>query len=695
MRRASRNISSLLVSEEVRHAVANNKPVVSLESTIITHGLPYPQNLEMAKRVESEIRELGAIPATTAFINGTPKVGLSLSDLELLATSEAVKVSRRDIPYVMANKLHGGTTISGTMILSHKSAIRVFATGGLGGVHRHGETTMDVSADLDELGRTSVAVVCAGPKSILDIERTMEYLETKGVFVGTMGPPGTNIPGFYTRDSGVGCVHNFSTTQEAAMIINEADNMQLETGQLLCIPPPEEVALDPSFINGVIEAANEEALVKGIKGKELTPFLLSKIAQATKGVSVKSNVEFVLNNSRKAAEISKHLTKIRSTQMKAEKSYPAASAPVTPTTPKMNDTGKYNTVVIGSIALDTYAKLSDVVMGDSSPATVTSSIGGVGYNVALASASNGNESLKFVSIIGQDVQGQKIEESISIPHDLAKQPGEKTGQYISFHDSSGALVIAGADMGIVESLSFEFVERALTAASPRVVLVDCNISREMLSFIYKLQKKLDFRLAIEPTSLPKAKKVAFDQLSSKNPIFLVTPTVAELESMYRHMDECGKFDVEDWFPSLDRLGIDSSLRARVEALVRRVPFYKSLLSRGIMQMATSLLPFIENIVVKDGANGVYVFSRGVGVEGGDAVNSEAQFSLVTPDGILLEHYDVPEKLEKDPENVTGAGDTLAGVLLKGLGEDPDALWDQKSRAALIMAAQRAAIEKIR
>lgn len=196
--------NNLVISNEVQSAIASNKPIVALESTIITHGLPYPENLNMAKEVEELIRQNNAVPATMAFIRGKPVVGLTTSDLEYLSKEpDMVKVSRRDVPYVMSKKLSGGTTIAGTMILAHRAGIRVFATGGLGGVHRGVEATMDISADLDELGRTPVAVVCSGPKSILDIDKTMEYLETKGVHVSTYGPPGTNVPGFYTSDSGV------------------------------------------------------------------------------------------------------------------------------------------------------------------------------------------------------------------------------------------------------------------------------------------------------------------------------------------------------------------------------------------------------------------------------------------------------------------------------------------------------------
>lgn len=303
--------SAVKISEEVQQALNDKKPVVSLESTIITHGLPFPQNLEMAQKVEQTIRDNGCVPATTAFIEGVPTVGLSAKDLDLLTQVKNVnKVSRRDVGYTIANKLHGGTTISGTMILSKLAGIKVFATGGLGGVHRDGENTMDVSADLEELSRTNVAVVCAGPKAILDIERTMEYLETKGVFVGTYGPKGTNVPGFYTTDSGVKSPYNFQDFTQAARTILETDKMGLGNGYLFCIPPPAEVALSSDFITSVVDEAVALAAKNGVKGKEITPFILSRVAEASKGVSVKCNVEFVFNNARAASELAVEYNKL-------------------------------------------------------------------------------------------------------------------------------------------------------------------------------------------------------------------------------------------------------------------------------------------------------------------------------------------------------------------------------------------------
>lgn len=311
-RRLSTSKVPITISPEISQAFNDKVPVVALESTIITHGFPYPENLDMARKVEAKIRENGCVPATCAFIDGVPYVGLTDSQLKHLAEQKNVnKVSRRDIGVTMAKKLNGGTTIAGTMILSQLAGIKVFATGGLGGVHRDGHITMDVSADLTELSRTPVTVVCAGPKLILDISRTMEYLETQGVFVGTYNDNGRSeveVPGFFSRNSGVVSPYSFDSWKEIASIIHNQNNiMNLTSGSLVCVPPQEDIAMPSDFINGIIEDAIAEAESKGIHGKELTPFLLQKIAKDTNGQSVECNMKFVMNNAEAGSKIATEL----------------------------------------------------------------------------------------------------------------------------------------------------------------------------------------------------------------------------------------------------------------------------------------------------------------------------------------------------------------------------------------------------
>ena len=292
------------IKEEVKHALEQNLPVVALESTIISHGMPYPQNVEMAKKCEEIIRENGAIPATIAIINGRIKVGLTDEDLNLLATSKNVaKVSRRDLAKVVSTKQIGATTVASTMICANMAGIKFFVTGGIGGVHRGYEETLDVSADLDELGRTNVNVICAGAKSILDLPRTLEYLETKGVPV--VGYQTDYLPQFFTRESEYKLNLRLDTPTEIAEMIKTKDELELGGGVLITNPIPEEASMDKKYIDGLIDKAINEANEKHIIGKDVTPFLLAKIVEESGGKSLEANIALVYNNAKVGAQIAK------------------------------------------------------------------------------------------------------------------------------------------------------------------------------------------------------------------------------------------------------------------------------------------------------------------------------------------------------------------------------------------------------
>lgn len=298
----------LEIAPEVGQALQAGKAVVALESTIISHGMPYPQNVETALKVESIIRDEGAIPATIAIIDGVMRVGLSPEVIEQLAQrSDVLKTSRRDLPYVVANGLTGATTVAGTMIIAAMAGIRLFVTGGIGGVHRGAAETMDISADLLELAKTDVAVVCAGAKSILDIGLTLEYLETHGVPV--IGFETERFPAFYTRDSGYGVHFSVQTANEAARFIGVKKQLGLTGGTVIANPIPEEYALPADEIGEQIEQALKEAKRKGITGKEVTPFLLSTLAEVTAGRSLASNIELVKHNARVGAKIAVELSR--------------------------------------------------------------------------------------------------------------------------------------------------------------------------------------------------------------------------------------------------------------------------------------------------------------------------------------------------------------------------------------------------
>ncbi len=298
----------LSFTEEVANAISNNLPIVALETTIISHGMPFPQNVEMAKEVEQIIRDHGAVPATIGILNGQIKIGLTEAELIDFATNKQVeKVSRRDFPYILSSGKIGATTVAATMIAAEKAGIHVFATGGIGGVHREGEQTMDISADLKELAQTNVAVVCAGVKSILDIGRTLEFLETEGVPV--IGFQCSEFPSFYSRESGFSVDFQVNTAEEVASLLRTKWELSLHGGAIIANPVPEQNAIPFTEIESVIIEALNEAKAQKISGKRVTPFLLDRIKQITAGRSLETNIALVKHNAEVAAKVAVALQK--------------------------------------------------------------------------------------------------------------------------------------------------------------------------------------------------------------------------------------------------------------------------------------------------------------------------------------------------------------------------------------------------
>ena len=296
------------INPVVLEALKNNQPVVALESTIISHGMPYPKNAETALRVEQVIREHGAVPATIGIIDGEPIVGMTPEEIEQFGKAKNIlKASRRDLPVVYAKKLWAATTVSSSMIIAAQAGIEVFVTGGIGGVHRDAQESMDISADLQELGKTNVTVVCAGAKAILDLPLTLEYLETMGVPV--LGYKTKELPAFYTPNSGLPVDAQIDSPKEAADIILAKRNNNLVGGILITNPIPKEYAMDSNIINAAIEKALKMADEQGVKGKEITPFLLKTVVELTGGESLESNIQLILNNAALGAEISKEVCK--------------------------------------------------------------------------------------------------------------------------------------------------------------------------------------------------------------------------------------------------------------------------------------------------------------------------------------------------------------------------------------------------
>lgn len=297
------------INPEVKEALEQGKPVVALESTIISHGMPYPQNVETALNVEKIIREEGAVPATIAIIGGRLKAGLTPEEIEYFGKKgkEITKASRRDLAAICARGEDGATTVTTTMMIAHMAGIKLFATGGIGGVHRGAEDTMDISADLEELANTPVMVVCAGAKAILDLQLTLEYLETHGVPV--IGYGTKELPAFYSRHSGLEVDYRMDTPEEIANLFKAQTDLGLRGGILVTNPIPEEYSMDDTIINTAIDQAIKEAEEKGIHGKESTPFLLARVKELTGGDSLDSNIQLVYNNARLASRIAKAYVK--------------------------------------------------------------------------------------------------------------------------------------------------------------------------------------------------------------------------------------------------------------------------------------------------------------------------------------------------------------------------------------------------
>ena len=298
------------LDDGVREALAERRPVVALESTILCHGMPYPQNVETALRIRQAVRDEGAVPALIAVVDGRPAAGLDDAQIEQFGRQgeQIAKASRRDLPFLVARGANGATTVAATMIIAAMAGIRVFATGGIGGVHRGAETTMDVSADLEELARTDVAVVCAGVKSVLDIPRTLEYLETRGVPVVGYGTD--TLPAFYAESSGLPVDYRVDDPREAALALNAKWTMGLNGGMVIAAPVPEAHALEPGEIDAVIEDSLAVVRERGIAGKSITPFLLSRIAEQTGGRSLAANIELAVNNARIGARIARQYAEL-------------------------------------------------------------------------------------------------------------------------------------------------------------------------------------------------------------------------------------------------------------------------------------------------------------------------------------------------------------------------------------------------
>jgi len=507
--------SRIVLQPEVASALARGDAVVALESTIISHGMPYPQNVRTAREVEATVRAGGAVPATIAILDGIVHVGLDDAGLEKLGQlgEKCYKVSRQNLAVVLGARANGATTVSGTMMIAARAGIKVFVTGGIGGVHRGVESTMDISADLTELGRTAVAVVCAGVKSILDIPRTLEYLETEGVSV--LGWKTEEFPAFFTSKSGLkvqpGC--NMNSAQDVAQVMVANRDYRIGSGLLVGVPIPAEFDAGNSLEEAVDQAVRE-SVEQGVVGAKITPFLLARVNELTGGNSLTSNIALVKHNAQVGASIAvayaEHAKRRASQPVEAPTVGPSSRIQVSGG-PDLS-TGEGGPLVIGGVALDAIARPNNgikLVMESSTPGVVEMSVGGVGGNIARAMGTLGAPVL-LVSAVGDDSAGQHIRQTCEAQgmETAGLLQCSKTAVYHAVTNEAGDLVAAVADMDSIKELTPERLEpfKARIAGSTFVVM-DGNIPAETIEYVCSTAHQAGVPVWFEPTSVAKSVKI--------------------------------------------------------------------------------------------------------------------------------------------------------------------------------------------
>ena len=551
-------------SNEVQQALAQRSAIVALESTIISHGMPYPQNLDTAVSVENVVRSHGATPATVALMDGHLYIGLEAEQLERLAKDglSATKCSRRDLAHVLANKDLGATTVSGTMIAAELAGIDVFVTGGIGGVHRGVEETMDISADLSELGRTPVVVVCAGVKSILDVPRTLEFLETQGVAV--MCWQTNAFPAFFTVDSGEKAPLRVDTAEQVSNWINANKALNLQSGAIVAVPNP--APADEEMIHRALTTALQEVKEFNVQGKKATPYLLKRINELTGGDSLKSNIALVKNNAHVGASIAVANAKSRGRRRRGTTtatstrtfatSAGSGSARTFATTPATSGAPLpvLRPLVVGGATVDMTAQGNGAVqIGTSNVGTMQHSHGGVGRNITEC-LGRFNLSPTFVSVTGNDDVGRSIvshlkEIHVDVEH-IVQIDGRRTAVYTAVLDGDGDLIAAVADMEILdEDLNAHVVasynNSVVEQFQHSIVVVDGNVSAQAL--LAMAEQKAGPSIWFEPTSVEKSTRC----LPILDALSLMSPNVDELMEIARHLgvasgsaEECAVVDVQ-------------------------------------------------------------------------------------------------------------------------------------------------------
>lgn len=621
------------ISEEVQHALYKKLPVVALESTIITHGMPKPQNIDCAISVEEVVRKEGVVPATIAILSGRIKVGLTSSLLHQLADpapgTDVIKTSRRDLPYVVGNnRVYGGTTVSGTLAVCARAGLPLFATGGIGGVHREGENSMDISADLMELGRCTVGVICAGVKSILDIGRTLEYLETQGVCVSTYGPD-KSFPAFYTRKSGTNAPYNVQTPTEAARMVHSAIELQLNSGLLFAVPVPEEHALSHDEMEKAIEIGLNAARENGITGKDITPFLLQFVSEVTKGKSLNTNIALVQNNAKIGSQIAVALVDLQTLKNESKSSdrssFHGCDFP-----------SKRRPVIIGGSVLDRHAALVKdnelKIEGRVYDVHTSDNPGGVARNICDAltklsqSLSNSLPLPIFLTAVGDDEAGRTLRSSVGPCAQYVREvKGASSAQCIVVLDNKGDCKLLLGDMDVHKMITPEMVLELedVIKESPLMVF-DGNLSLETMNFCLQLATKHNIPVIFEPTDQPVATK-PFESAHWKA-IKCITPNLNELRKISEHF--CS---------GLENINSSRKLEA---ALV-----YGKIVAKEV-----------NTVIVTLAEEGILIFRQ-------SSASCPMDQFFINGD-IQVRHYPVPCKVSVF--NVSGAGDCFTAGIISGI-----------------------------
>ncbi|KAF9015113.1 indigoidine synthase A-like protein [Cyathus striatus] len=727
------------VHPEVQHALATNKPLVALETAIVTHGMPYPTNLELTLELENIIRSAGAIPATVGFIAGRAKIGLEKSELERLADKQLKpsKVSRRDIGAVISSKADGGTTCSTTLILAELAGIKVFSTGGLGGVHRGGENTMDVSADLHELSRCSVGLVSSGVKSILDIGKTLEYLETLGVPVISYGTS-KEFPAFFSRHSGFEAPWNINNPVAAAEILYSQWQLGMQNGALIAVPIPEQYEAHGESIQRCIDQAIAESEANGVsrRGKEATPWLLSRINELSKGESLAANIALIKNTALVGAQISvqyntlANLNKsdIAPTSDSSDLHMPPLSTSNISSYTKQPYPTFADVVIVGSGAVDITAQAKPdtnpaLAQHSTAPGTVSLSLGGVSRNVAEAchrimTSHFPSLSSVLVAPIGDDPFGHLFTAEtakIGMRTDGFIISSGKTGVCNMVLDGDGSLIGGVADMEIASSFAPDMIIPEIKKNRPRIVALDGNLSPGTIASIFQYCSQNNIQTFFEPTSIIKSTSVLpaiamlIDAGGAKHTsITHFAPNLLELAHVYQAVrsDNYDLMSHRTWWGVIDNLQLGSAFRMDLEQLAKVNAYNEGssngtlgfLIEEGIAQMAVNLLPFFRNIFVKCGDRGVLVVMHIPAEEAvlsgwfGERSNPRKRYVIAkgkSNELVVVQHF--PSLPVDKIANVTGAGDSFAGALLANFAHDSKTLYGPKSLESVIASAQMAAI----